>query len=327
MFNKFKNFFTSNLNMLVSLIACMTIVSVLSFMATSLNINSKSNDYTDILTSLSEANENLSEAIDKLSINADLACTKLDESTQIIDDITTTLLTFDNSYSNDETFICISSLVDKTSDLYDLSKSLISNPNDLNDADKIDKLSSTLEECNALYEKLNTLGVNINFGKDTQTFFENTINYANTIITINRDTDIKEAANKDFLLKLDNFTKPLKTMSQDLMPAVNKIRSDKRSFDPLLDDIAEKKKTLEDIKNKLNLLSIPEDCVHFYNSLNDTLVLYDKYITTFENAVLFEKSCESYDNSKTDIDKKYNNAISKYTDTMNSYNTYKKLFE
>lgn len=328
MFDKIKNVFHSNNNIIVTSIACLTITSVLLFMNVNLSLKPTAKyEYSEITDKLTLANDNLSEAINKLTINADLACTKLDESSKIIDELSTLLLTIDSTYANDETYIYISDLVDRTSDLYDLSKQLISNPNDLADNSKITKLSTSLNECKSLYKKLNSLGLDISLSNDTQTFFENTINYANTAITLNRDSDIKEAATKDFLLKLDNFSKPLKTLSQDLMPAVNRIREEKRSFDPLLDDLAEKKKTLEDIKNQLNLLSIPEDCVHFYNNLNDTLVLCDKYITSFENAVLFETTCENYEDSKTNIDKKYNNAISKYNDMINSYNTYKKLFE
>lgn len=326
MLNQFKNIFNSNKNVLFSFISCLILLSILLFINSTINIKNTFNNYDLITDKLTSANSNLSEAINNLSIDADLACIKLEESSKILEDVSTTLLTIDGTYSNDETFLYIAELVDKTSDLYDLSLALISNPSDIQDIDKIEKLSTYLDECKLLYSKLQSLGIDIELSNDTQTFFENTINYANTIITLNRDNDIKDAATKDFLLKLDAFSKPLKNMSQDLIPAVKKIREDKRSFDPLLDDIIEKKKTLEDIKNKLNLLSIPEDCVHFYNYLNDTLVLYDKYIVSLQNAILFETSCNGYEKNKSSIDKKYTNAISKYNDMMNSYNNYKKLF-
>lgn len=327
MFDKIKYLMDSNKNIIVSFFACIIMVSVLLIMNLSLSLKPSNDIYNEIVTKLNEANDNLTEAINKLTIDSNLACVKLDESSKIINEISTTLLTLDSTYSDDEAYVCISDLVEKTSDLYDLSFQLISNPNDLNDSEKIKHVSLCLNECKDLYDKLNNLGMDIEFTTDTETFFQNTINYANTIITLNRDSDIKAAANKDFMIKLDGFSKPLKSISQDLMPAINKIREDNRSLDPILEDIIEKKDSLEEIKNKLNLLSIPEDCVHFYNSLNNTLVLYDKYINAFENAVLFEKSCGDYSKNKNDIDKKYNNAISKYNDMMNSYNSYKKLLE
>lgn len=325
MIDKLKDIFNSNKNILVSLSACVIIISILVIMSITTGFKPISNNYSNIVDKLDEANTNLTDAINKLSIDADLACTKLEESSKIIEEIETLLITIDN---NEEVHACISETVDRTAELYDLSMYLIKHPNDLSDTGKLDKLSSCLNDCRSLYSELNDEhGLDVKFDSNTETFFENTINYVNTVITLNRDTDIKDSASKDFLLKLDDFTSTLKNMNQDLMPAVNKIREDKRKLDPLLDDISAKKKNLEDIKNKLNLLSIPEDCVHFYNSLKDTLVLYEKYISSFENAVLFEKSCSNYEESKNDIDKKYNNAVSKYTDMMNSYNNYNKLLE
>jgi hypothetical protein len=100
------------------------------------------------------------------------------------------------------------------------------------------------------------------------------------------------------------------------MPALKKIREDKRSLDVLLKDIKDKRSKFNDIKNRSYGLTIPEGGNECYNLLQDAINYYELYITTLENSIIVEKTSQNGDNKE--IEENYSNSFSKYNDFIKS---------
>ena len=136
---------------------------------------------------------------------------------------------------------------------------------------------------------------------------------------LNKEESIKTTQYNAYIEKLTKCTNEFYEILDDLEPAINLIRKENRSLDVILDDIKEKESTLETIKKDFNYSSIPEGCMSYYNSLNNTFTLYSTYLNSLKIAVIYEKSSPSYEENKDTIDKNYDNAYSKYDDVKTSF--------
>lgn len=167
------------------------------------------------------------------------------------------------------------------------------------------------------YETLNSLGINAKFPQDAKNFFSCSSKYFSTLIKITRDSDIKVSQKSNYISSLENCINAFDKISEDLKPALNKIREDNRSFDTLLKDVKNKKSSLNEIKNNSYCLTIPENGTDCYNLLQDTISYYELYITSLEHSIIIEKTSNTDDNQKN-IEENYENSFSKYSDFQDS---------
>ncbi|MCR4943674.1 MAG: hypothetical protein K5986_04305, partial [Clostridium sp.] len=137
--------------------------------------------------------------------------------------------------------------------------------------------------------------------------------YFSVLISLNRDNDIKTTQKNNYIENLNNCIDSFDKIDEDLEPAINKIREDKRDFNNLIKDIKDKKSTLNTIKNKSYCITIPEGETKSYNLLQDTINYYELYITSLEHSIEAEKTFTNSDH-KLDIEENYKNSFSKYSD-------------
>ncbi|MDS0527204.1 hypothetical protein NNC19_16045 [Clostridium sp. SHJSY1] len=202
--------------------------------------------------------------------------------------------------------------------LYESCLNLIQNPKDNEIVSKYNDYSNTYSLFLKDYQSLETLGLDTTLSTDTKEFFKRSFDYFGTIIKINRDTDIHMDQKKTYVINLENCINSFDSINEDLKPALEKIKQDKRSLDVLLKDIKEKKSKLDDIKNKSYNLSVPEGGSDCYNLLQNTINLYGLYVNSLEDSIITDKTSNDSNNSD-DIEKNYTNSFSKYTDFIHNF--------
>lgn len=201
--------------------------------------------------------------------------------------------------------------------IYELCLSLIRNPKDKDIVTTYNNYYTTYSLCISNYDTLPLLGIKMKFPEDATNFFEASFNYFNILIKINRESDIRTDQNKDYVTNLRDCIAPFDNINEDLQPALNNIREEKRSLDILLNDIKIKKSKLNEIKNTSYSLTIPDEGNECYSLLENTINYYDLYITDLEHSIIVEKSSSNDENNKN-VQENYSNSFSKYTDFIKS---------
>ncbi|MGL5086883.1 MAG: hypothetical protein ACRC68_14425, partial [Clostridium sp.] len=168
-------------------------------------------------------------------------------------------------------------------------------------------------------------GVEVSFSNDTIIFFDYITNYLNSLIKLNKTQNIINIQKRDFITSLKNLIPSLDVLTEDLKPALNKIKDDKRDLQGLLDDVNSKEILCKDVQTKLVTSSIPDGYGDYYTSLDEFLKLYTPYMSTLKNALIYEKSSTDKVKNKSQIADNYKNSFSKYEDVLSSYSNFKEL--
>lgn len=211
----------------------------------------------------------------------------------------------------------LSETLDYNLSLYELTLSLIKNPNNTDINSKFNEYTKTFDLLKKNYEALSLLGINTKLPKEAENFFSNSTRFINTVIKLNRENDIKVDQKKTYVSSIGECITLFDDIKEDLRPALAKIKEDGRSLDVLLKDIKDKRSKFNNLKTKSYSLSIPENGNECYQSLKDTLNCYELYITSLEHSIVIEKNASDTDKDDN-IEKNYENSFSKFEDFSNS---------
>lgn len=217
----------------------------------------------------------------------------------------------------------LTSAINSTMDLYTNCISILSDPKDIKSSDNLKTFLSLRENCINNYYNLNKNKMNIHLPETSLKFFDNMYNYLNTLIKINRDSEFQNKQQREFLIYIEGFNSDFYNLNQDLIPAINKAKEDNRDLQVIIDDIYNKEEIYENLKEKVLSLSVPDGCMAVYDSLNEYLNVCGFYLKTIKEAVIYEKTCLDINKYSKEIDKNYENAISKRDDVLKIYSSYK----
>ncbi|MEG1483121.1 hypothetical protein [Clostridium sp.] len=209
--------------------------------------------------------------------------------------------------------------------LYDYSIYIMKNTENIINSENVSELLLYRDNCLNTYKLLTNQGIDISFSDETILFFDNIKNYSNTLIKINKTQNIINSQKKDFIFLLKDLIPQLNLLTEDLEPALNKIKEDNRDLQVLIDDLKSKDEIYKDVQNKLITLSIPDGYADYYTSLDEFFKLYTSYISTFKTALIFDKSCDNLIKNRREINDNYKNVFSKYQDVLTSYSHFKEL--
>ncbi|MGL4772844.1 MAG: hypothetical protein ACRC2K_04675 [Clostridium sp.] len=201
--------------------------------------------------------------------------------------------------------------------LYEVSLSILKDPNSKDLKSKADALENNLNSFNESSKSLDLYGITYNLNQTSTVFFNNMKIYTNALLKITIQNDILDEQRRDFLIDLDKNLSTLKTISKDFKSSIESIKKDNRSLDVIIDEINKNKSTFSSIEKSSKNITIPSVGKEVFASLEETLKLYSLYIQELEYAVLADANA-SIDSSTDDINEKYNSAYSKYDDFINS---------
>lgn len=205
--------------------------------------------------------------------------------------------------------------------LYQLTLSIIKNPNSNDTFKTYTEYTKTYELLKSNYKTLDLLGLDIEFPSEAEEFFTKETNFFNTLIKLNRENDIKLNQKSSYVSNIEDCITVLDSINEDLKPALIKIHEDNRPLDTLLKDVKDKRNKFNELKIKSTSFSIPENGNECYQILQDTLNYYELYIIALEDSIIIEKT-SSNDNEKY-ITKNYKNSFEKYNDFTDSFNELK----
>lgn len=281
------------------------------------NSVSKFKPYTNKLTSI---NSSLKKCINGTTIDTKSTLNILNDNLKNLSSLKEKISSdIINNNQNPDIIPKLINSIECTENLYKYCIESLSYSGDLTSSEITSQILLLKDNCNSSYELLSPYGLYINFPNESEEFLDNLISYLNTIDKLNKENIIKTNQYNSYIEKLTKCTNSFSYLLEDLEPAIKLIRKDNRSLTVILDDINKKESELTAIKNDFNYSSIPEECISYYNSMNNIFSLYSTYLKTLKIAVIYEKSSSSYEKNKTNIDKYYENAFSKYEDVKTSF--------
>lgn len=308
-----------NSNIKLFIITILLIIFSLPIIINSTPNNKDMNKLHSFITKLSYYNNTLCDSLNLNSEDIDCYDSLLSNSINKLKKLSKNVKNTQVIKSNEIIRSEILNTISNNISLYETSLYLIMNPNSSNCSSKLIEFEETVNSIKKSYNNLNSLGLKCTYPKSINTIFKNTSSYVNNILTSNLNKDIKTAQLKDFYNSLDNCTNLLNDISEDLEPALNKIKEDGRSLDVLLLDIKDKKLSLSSIKTTSSLLSIPTEGTEIYNQLKSLIDQYDLYINSLQYSIEVEQSSPT----STIITDNYNNSFTKYKKYINSFKEFK----
>lgn len=330
-----KDAFSKNKTFIITLLICVTLTSYMMILLYKNNnnftpsINESTNisteesyikEFQSYVTELYKINLSLKKCINGVTINSSSTSNILNDTLKNLNELKEKIssLVIANNNNPDiipKLILCI----ENTESLYSYCIDILSYTNNLSTAEITSEILVLKENCSNSYEELSPYGLTLVLPEESETFLDNLISYLNTLEKLNKEDSIKTFQYNSYIEKLTKCTNEFDYLLDDLEPAINLIRKENRSLDVILSDIKKKEESLETIKKDFNYSSIPEGCISYYNSVNNTFTLYSTYLNSLKIAVIYEKSSTSYDENKKNIDKNYNNAYSKYEDVKTSF--------
>lgn len=266
---------------------------------------------------IESCNEKLKDCLDDNGINSDTTKETLTNELIELSNIQSTLDSTNVLDQNKELKTKLSETLEYNINLYQLTLSIIKNPNSTEILQTYNEYTQTYELLKNNYDTLHLLGLDIEFPSEADDFFTTSTTFINTLIKLNRENDIKISQKSTYILNLEECIEVLNSINEDLRPALNKIREDGRSLDNLLKDVKDKRSKFNELKSKTYSFSIPENGNECYQVLQDTLNYYELYITSLEHSIVVEKTSNEKDKDDN-IDINYENSFEKYEDFTDS---------
>lgn len=329
-----KKSFSENKTFVITLLICVIITSSMMLLLhkrnNSISSNTNNNDiiikdtalkdFEPYISELSKINLSLKECINGITINSKSTSSILNDNLKQLKELKEKVSAVVIANNNTPNVIPkLISCIENTENLYSYCVDVLSYTSNLSISEITSEILILKENCEKSYEDLSTYGFYLTLPEESETFLDNLIGYLNTLEKLNKEEAIKTTQYNAYIEKLTKCSNEFSEILDDLEPAINLIRKENRSLDVILNDMKKKESILETIKKDFNYSSIPEGCISYYNSLNNTFTLYSTYLNSLKIAVIYEKSSPSYEENKETINKNYDNAYSKYDDVKTSF--------
>lgn len=279
-------------------------------------------DFENYVNQLNSINLSLRKCINGVTINSKSASIILNDTILSLNELkskvsATVIANNTNPQFIPKFILCL----ENTATLYNYCIDVLSYTSNLSVAEITSEILVLKESCIKSYDELSSLGISLSFPDESITFFENLVSYLNTMEKLNKEDEIKTTQYNNYIKLLTSISSNFSVLLEDLKPAIDRARIENRSFDMILDDIKLKEEKLSVLKKDFSYSAIPEGCISYYNCLNNIFKLYSTYLNTLKIAIIYEKSSDGYESNKSNIDKNYENAYSKFEDVKTSFNS------
>ena len=297
-----KKSFSENKIFVITLLICAIITSSMMLLLhkrnNSISYTADNNDiviedtalknFEPYITELSEINLSLKKCINGVTINSKSASSILNDNLKQLKELKEKVSAVVIANNNTPNIIPkLISCIESTENLYSYCIDVLSYTSNLSTSEITSEILILKENCEKSYDDLSPYGFYLTFPEESETFLDNLIGYLNTLEKLNKEESIKTTQYNSYIEKLTKCSNEFYEILDDLEPAINLIRKENRSLDVILNDIKEKENTLETIKKDFNYSSIPEGCMSYYNSLNNTFTLYSTYLNSLKVAVIY----------------------------------------
>ncbi len=178
--------------------------------------------------------------------------------------------------------------LDKNIELFNKLLSILKTPDALNLADEYAIASKLKKECENYYSICRSNLIPVYLYKEGNNYLQDIFYYINELIKTNRDKGFIQSQKNDFVVSMKSLLLKLSSMDEKLFETANLIKESNRDLKVLVTDIENKLSSLQELKNDLYSLPIPEQANDSFLALEKALKSYDKYINYFYKGLLDE---------------------------------------
>lgn len=209
------------------------------------------------------------------------------------------------SPKHEDLLIPLSNGLDKNIELFNKVLSILKTPDALNIADEYAITLKLKEECENYYYLCRSNLIPVYLYKEGNTYLQDIFYYINELIKTNRDKDFVQSQKNDFVVAMKSIALKLSSMDEKLFETANLIKESNRDLKVLVTDIDSKIASLQELKNDLYSLPIPEQANDCFLALEKALKSYGNYIDYFYKGLLDEienkKTAEDYYDKSSEL--------------------------
>lgn len=138
----------------------------------------------------------------------------------------------------------------------------------------------------------------------------------------NRNEQIKEEANKTFMMSFEKITNDFSSINKDFSPYVEKWRNNSYSYNSLITDLDKCQTSLDNLSRDIYALSIPSEASQIYEDFKQVIASYRDYLNAVQldlsKSTLNSKEERFFENS---ISKREatNSALEKFQQSLDEY--------
>lgn len=269
---------------------------------------------------INSTNETLNSAVKNSSLDTNLALDTLSDNMNNLLSIKNNLTTLKVSNKYLDTFNALETSLNSNLKLCEQAISLLKNPS-AKDIDKsLDLLHSLLNDTKNNYSICSKHGLNVSLTKSGEDFYNSLQNYINELIKINRDSKINNSTNNEFIKTIEKHIDSFTPLVENLTPAIEKVREDKRDISVIIDDVNKKISSLEDLTKSFNSISVPANGLKYFKEFQTVLKSGELYLDELMESLKEEEAFNRVDYSKTN--NAYKEAISKFQSFIDNYNKF-----
>jgi hypothetical protein len=213
--------------------------------------------------------------------------------------------------------------------MYKQVQAILENSQSKDAASALEDLKKYKNNCVQAYSLVNIKSISASFPTDASSTMETIISYFTDMVKVNRDNDIKQSVNLEFMNNMDSIMSKLIVIKVDLSANVAKVRAGSGSYAEVLSKVDENYEKLQEIQKDYANITIPQKASSTYKVFKNVLDSYDSYLKNFKYAVTTEKDeaakgkpsedflTSLYATSSSNLqqgDKSYNDFIKLYSD-------------
>lgn len=162
-------------------------------------------------------------------------------------------------------------------------------------------LISYKETANNHYSLISLKNINFSIGRQLTTTIDNTLNYCLSSNNLKRGTEIKLEQLNGFITELDELSKHFENYKIDYYPEALKARSKEKSYELIISDIDKTITSLNNLRNSLDGMVIPNDGLTLYNEFKTIINTYLDYLNNIKYSIATENVKNSNENSSEDL--------------------------
>lgn len=314
---KFKNYLDKSLIYIIFAVILLIFVLGFSFF----RAHNEKSLIEDFGRSISEIN--LTNDLDSASITSENYIKSVEDKLSKLTDIDSNLKSLSVSPKHQNLLTPLQDGLSKNIELYTQILSILNKPDSSKISEEYEITLKLKEECENNFYICRANLVPVYLYKNTSTYLQDIFYYINELIKTNRDKGFIQSQKNDFVVSMKSILLKLSSMDEKLFETAKLIRDSKRDLKVLVNDINTKNNSLQELKNDLYSLPIPEQANDCFIALESCLKSYGIYINYFlENLIeeidgktnptdYYEKSEELFD--------KFIKSIKDAENTLNKY--------
>lgn len=287
--------------------------------------NSYENGVKNIVTKINEVNKsvgvfNKDQSIDPDKIRKEMN-SKIDALTGLKDKAQSLVPTEKYKQDNNN-FI---NGLDKNILIYRQIAAIVDNPEGKDIEQAGQNLLQYRDECIQNYSSTHYKGFQIALTNECTTLIENTSNYVNAYIKLNRDKEITDTQKQSFVTSMDDIVSKFAPINIDFSTQLSQVRNSNGNIDDIIALVNKNKDSLDNLQQQFTNLTVPSNAVSCYKLFNKVIEDYSAYLQSFVYSANNEKLAGT-GLTQSKLDEIYSSPTAKLKAVTSDYNSFAKAY-